>query len=46
MYFIENWQKIAFVVLLFAGYSVASSPFFKQGEIDKTEQSLAQMSDD
>lgn len=46
MYLVQNWQKIAFVVLLFAGYSVASSLFFMQGEIEKTEQSLAQMSDD
>ena len=46
MFFLENWQKLAFVVLLLAGYSVASSLFFEQGEIDKTERSLAQMSDD
>ena len=46
MFFVENWQKLAFVVLLFAGYSVASSLFFEQGEIDKTERSLTQMSDD
>jgi regulator of protease activity HflC (stomatin/prohibitin superfamily) len=46
MFFIENWQKLAFVVLLFAGYSVASSLFFEQAEIDKTERSLTQMSDD
>jgi len=46
MFLLQNWQKLAFVVLLFAGYSVASSLFFEQGETDKTERSLVQMSDD
>ena len=46
MYLIENWHKLLFVILLAAGYSVAASLFLQQGEITKTEQSLAQMSDD
>ena len=40
MFLFQNWQKVVFVVFLFAGYSVASSLFFDQGEIDKTERSL------
>src|SRR6476661_4259399 len=46
MFILENWHKFLFVGLLFAGYSVASSLFVQQGDIAKTEESLAQMSDD
>ena len=46
MYFVENWHKLLFVILLAAGYSLAASLFLQQGEIAKTEQSLTQMSDD
>jgi hypothetical protein len=46
MFVVENWHKFLFVVLLFAGYSVAAPLFFQQGDIGKAEASLAQMSDD
>ena len=46
MYAVKNWHKLAFVALLFAGYSVGSSLFLQQGETARTEESMAQMSDD
>lgn len=46
MFAVRNWHKFAFVALLLGGYSVASSLFLKQGETARTEESLAQMSDD
>ncbi len=46
MFIIENWHKFLFVGLVFAGYSIAWSLFVQQGDVAKTEESLAQMNDD
>lgn len=45
MYFLENWHKLLFVIMLVAGYSIGANIYLNQRSIADTEQSLTQLSD-
>lgn len=45
MYFLDNWHKFLFVILLVAAYSSGATFFLQQGQLAKTEQAVSQLAD-